>query len=557
MLHDGFVQARHPSRSIGLPTNNRGAVFLLAVYLSALALLLLGGISLQRTNIDLRAAQISRDMHQGFWLAEGALDYALAHVKTVSTVKTTGGVEQPLVLDGIEYTVPTVQGTATFSVETVSATLLSPTQQLLVRRVTAKGQGVGVKRSIELSSYYTEQGPLQGVWGRAFVIAAGGKNFPTVFLTGSMRSNRAALAATVESNLLKLDGLGLGKDYDEVLSHASEDLLSVKEGYKLLNGIQLGRDGDDVSKAQFVGEAQEASIPHVEGAVSVGMVTEPIRHVKFTDANLPLLAPFPQVVRDVWSPLLCAGTLNVANPGGHPKEISDGFAELSNGRLIMDLSPKAGEVTLCVNAIKPATDQMWLDTLLDNPPKLLFHQPTTIYVTGSELLDVTNLSFALPSDTMIAPGFVLRKGMILPSDVLPAVGIHTQWNVSVGAKFSAVDAGGRTIPNGVHIIMTNPRPAWPPSSPVVIPGGKPAGVVWVKPDRFSGSVYAPDSLVIVRARDVASRDPSEQIELQNVVGNEVIVELEAERSQIGKINGLAMLNVDTTVLSWSAEKSKH
>ena len=62
-------------------TNRRGAVFLLSVYFASLMLLVLGGISLQRTMIETRASQLSRDSTQAFYLADGALDYALSAVK--------------------------------------------------------------------------------------------------------------------------------------------------------------------------------------------------------------------------------------------------------------------------------------------------------------------------------------------------------------------------------------------------------------------------------------------------------------------------------------------
>jgi hypothetical protein len=60
-----------------LPASERGAAFLLAVYFAALMLFVLGGVSLQRTTTDVRAAEISRDLSQSFWAAEGALDRML------------------------------------------------------------------------------------------------------------------------------------------------------------------------------------------------------------------------------------------------------------------------------------------------------------------------------------------------------------------------------------------------------------------------------------------------------------------------------------------------
>jgi len=58
-------------------SNRRGAAFLLAVYFASLMFLLLGGVSLQRTMTEVKAASLSRDLHQAFWSADGAFDRSL------------------------------------------------------------------------------------------------------------------------------------------------------------------------------------------------------------------------------------------------------------------------------------------------------------------------------------------------------------------------------------------------------------------------------------------------------------------------------------------------
>ncbi len=58
--------------------NSRGAAFLLAVYFASLMLFLLGGVSLQRTMVEVHSAQVSRDMQQAFWAGEASFDKALA-----------------------------------------------------------------------------------------------------------------------------------------------------------------------------------------------------------------------------------------------------------------------------------------------------------------------------------------------------------------------------------------------------------------------------------------------------------------------------------------------
>ncbi len=66
-------------------SNRRGAAFLLAVYLASLACLLLGGVSLQRTVVETRAAELSRNNHQALFLGEAGLDRAIAALRTNAT----------------------------------------------------------------------------------------------------------------------------------------------------------------------------------------------------------------------------------------------------------------------------------------------------------------------------------------------------------------------------------------------------------------------------------------------------------------------------------------
>ncbi len=78
-------------RDAGRPrrlANSRGAAFLLAVYFASLMLFLLGGVSLQRTMTEVHSAQVSRDLQQAFWAAEGAFDRSLEVLRTNSLPAT-------------------------------------------------------------------------------------------------------------------------------------------------------------------------------------------------------------------------------------------------------------------------------------------------------------------------------------------------------------------------------------------------------------------------------------------------------------------------------------
>ncbi len=70
--------------------NSHGAAFLLVIYFASLMLFLLGGVSLQRTMTEVRAAQVSRDSLQAFYLGEAGLDRAVLALRTdAAAVLTT------------------------------------------------------------------------------------------------------------------------------------------------------------------------------------------------------------------------------------------------------------------------------------------------------------------------------------------------------------------------------------------------------------------------------------------------------------------------------------
>lgn len=71
---------KRPTRRIS-PRNQRGAALLLMIYFCALTLLLLSGVALQRTSIDMHAAQISRDLQQAYWGTEAAFDRSLVSLR--------------------------------------------------------------------------------------------------------------------------------------------------------------------------------------------------------------------------------------------------------------------------------------------------------------------------------------------------------------------------------------------------------------------------------------------------------------------------------------------
>ncbi len=131
-------------------SNRRGAAFLLAVYFASLMCLLLGGVSLQRTMLETRAAQLSRNTHQAFFLAEAAVDRALVALRNnINAVpdNTTQPVSTPL-------------GQATYTVVTTSLTGQHP----VTRRVTATGSINGSQQQVRVDIAEPQAAPpLQGL----------------------------------------------------------------------------------------------------------------------------------------------------------------------------------------------------------------------------------------------------------------------------------------------------------------------------------------------------------------------------------------------------------
>lgn len=135
-------------------TPQRGAVLLLAVYFVSMALLLLGGVSLQRTVIEVRAAQVSRDTQQAFYLAEGAVDQALVALKQ----------DPQEVMATPTYALSTPSGTHRYTVSRLygSFSWQTATQDVLYHISGTGTAGSNVSTTVA-TVVGTQQEPLQGV----------------------------------------------------------------------------------------------------------------------------------------------------------------------------------------------------------------------------------------------------------------------------------------------------------------------------------------------------------------------------------------------------------
>src|SRR3989338_7389218 len=126
---------RNGADKIGSAKRERGAVLLLAIYFVSLTLAAITAISLQRTTIEMRSAELSRDTHQSFFLAEASLDYALACLKK-GVYSLTG---EPL-KDYQEYALSPLNGkTGSFKLIPISGSIKSLSEQEIVRQIEASG----------------------------------------------------------------------------------------------------------------------------------------------------------------------------------------------------------------------------------------------------------------------------------------------------------------------------------------------------------------------------------------------------------------------------------
>lgn len=530
-----------------LLANDRGAVFLLAIYFSALILLLVGGVSLQRTNTEVRAAQVSRDLQQAFWLSESALDHYKAQTRQVvlEMNKELPAGNLPAQADSA----------ATFSVKPIDAEIVDMTglvpdavmisgKQLVVnpyqkvtREVTGTGQ-VGGKQ-VKVHAYTQESEPLQGIWANKTIGVAAGRGLVgnDIVVRGDLHSGLGSVVSTIDGSpgqeqlamhgVIKLNPDALSGPEDQKLaawaSQATSELKSVKNAYKLLQGIPTALDNYD--KVDFTSSAATETAEHVSGSLSVGM------------SNTS-----KAFGGQVFAP--CHGTLLLSS--GKTTTIDKGFscvngvsntAGVSCVGAVSDLSADQDYISICANAIVPGTASEWVNSTVGGQlPHLIFRQPTSLILYGSRQIDtvVGGVGTPLPSPFSALDTLFLQNYFQ----------IQANWQVTLAAKISGIGSLGQELPIKIFEQKDLNRP------------DSSYGIVYVQPgDNFSGSIFTPESLVVLRKRACADTPAgcTSDLDLQYVVGNEVAIELEKDAVQIGGAPGDKKDSdkVSVDFLSWS------
>jgi len=501
-------------------------------------LLMLGGISMQRTMIETRATQLSRDASQAFYRADGALDAALARIK------------REYLLDGYPYEVTTPLGVATFELETLSAEVNSTEYQRLIRRIIAKTP-TGTSATKSVMGYVEEIAPVNGLWGNGMVVTHGGLTSLPKFVKGTMRSKDGVMTSRADSGELAMDGATYAEDKDQLdADWISDELRSVKNGYKCLKlNTCVGPLSIDIGHFLGIGDTGNmftlrGALPSTTGENHVG--------VRFNTTSDPLPKPHQQTLPPATG-ALNIGAITDFIPHGVLDVCSTGNLELPAGSTtVIDADDQTlppgtvvtnGKITMCVNAITPQDDEVWLNTLINEPPELVFNDYALVVLTGTKHYDLSTSDYEVYSETY---------NMNVPvKTALPYAGVQYDWYVTVAAKISA--------PKGLFLLVADqPSPA---------PGA--TSVVWLKPGRdFNVQVHAPQSLVVVRERDGAEPgfvvpagftgyvgDQLYQngqlvpLKFQSIVGNEVIVELNEDAVEVG-LGPKNPKHSTTTLLGW-------
>lgn len=498
-------------------TNRRGAVYLLAVYFTSLLLLVLSGVSLQRTMQESHAASLSRDNAQAFYLAEAAMDAALVRMRTERLA------------DGTTADVSTATGqvgSSRYAILTESANVLpgasiATTQQQFIRRIDASG-AIRSGQDATVQSSVLEEGPLSGIWSNGVIVVSSrgvlhrldnnfGYEILPATLIGDLHSNLGMLGSIRIQGPVDVQGdvhIGPPRESEELFELAD---YRENDAYLSLIGYNESTDGivgsEAVETVTVMGKTlvglPASQITSASARASVSQI-EPISNPYENWKAYPLLyqaicgkpidtnqyvasaaAPVSEeatisssgkltvsstsstLTRNPEAPWWIAGNigLHLYDGGAVPPEIplwtdayftpspytSNHLSEFRSSPHAVVLPGSAGprdlgapgRITLCV----PYVDV--------NEGDLIFHAPTTLYVTGSKAVPDRPLD-------MRANDFAVR----------------------VAGQLGAVDSQGRLIPDGVHVIVTDMA-------------GDQAGGVYLN-GAFSGSVYAPQSTVVVK-----------------------------------------------------------
>lgn len=424
--------------------NPRGAVFLLVIYFASALLLLLGGLSLQRTTMEVRASQLSRDLQQAFWSAEAGMDQGLAALRlgqglgqpiepalpqldrTVETAYRLFAAQQGEIRDGVYGPFTTSAGTYLLDVHTTKFEILGPDSLRVTRVITATGRPrTDAAPASVTATIIAENLPLSGFFS----------NGP-VLLSSSGVKGSIHTGAGVPGSIWIDDTIAEAHVFGD-LTIGPPDKEQPYEA--LIGGFDWGAPHDvaqgppyfippEKPGIMFSRSRQAGWTPKKTVAGTIGVAELPkIQGIPFPDALYPLSAERPV------EPLIVAA--------GEQRSVDDGGPD--------DLDPSLGAIVLRVDSLQ-----------VSEQAALLFRAPATVYIQKHEEAD--RYAVKLKLDSVVV----------------------------------ALDDEEQTIPDGVQLVVTTPV------------AGEPGPVMLYHPRAFYGSIWAPDSDVTFKDNDwwLAFRD---------------------------------------------------
>ena len=444
--------------------NSRGAAFLLSVYIAALTLLLLGGVSLQRTATEVRAADISRNSQQAFFLAEGGLDQALKAVETADTASDA---------------MPT--GTYDYAV-TRQLEVLSPQTMRTTYTLTSTGTAFD-HRQATVSGQIVKEEPLQGAFAQG-KISSGGCSSNII---GSIHSGQGTPRASKVPARIEFDGSyttvsgdvtidprnattpytdrwGLLDSQNNIAWGTNPGILLRNDSYTSLFGYyDRGTPLTNPDTGQ-----QFTSKKELAEWIAKQIVTG---HISTVDLKPITPLSTPALVRSAKP----AKALVLKNSS---TDTTTRVQQIIADNGPWDANATTGQITLRLTKL-----QLWPRT------QLVFTAPATIYVEGYET---------------ITPPPVHSHGEFSKK---------TKTAVFAGEDTSlvALDPNGQTIKGGIEIIVTQ-LPAWDTTQP--------GAVLVTSPEAFYSSIWAPESPVVVAGWFPQGRYDPARDEIVGALGQE-------------------------------------
>lgn len=477
-------------------TNRRGAALLLTIYLTSLILLILGGVSLQRSTIESRAGQVSRDTQQAFYLAESGLDQALVALRS----------GQVLPEEDTQH--PAGAGTFTYRIETIAAEVIPPGRERLTRQIVATGAVGDATRAVRAT--FVEERPFHGISAQGGVRLVGdycgwngncapAQPEPEDFLTinGTIRTAIGS-APSMHLERVRLNGsvsVGPPAPYLD------------RPAYTHLFGASYDVD------AVYTGDVQSVLLS--DQPEQVPLTVQPWTHAQF-DA----LAQSPSAQSLADNP--CRDGVDVGSwdtveiNDGHPCDLTGP----GDNRIVLVTK----YVFVHGNLMSPAYPEAEWATLK-------FDSPTTVYLTGRR----TTVSGDWPLDMSNGYG-AYYQGM----------------NASVAAV-----RDGQTLADGVSVVI--PDWAYEQRNFTWTSQGlwKDLAYEWdfhLAEGKFAGSIWAPQSHVFIEVPDAIN---PLQLQLSRIVSQEIWVNAWGNGEQLSFPEATSADQQDSApieVLSWTDER---